>query len=66
MKFDDNYYENVKQEFITKIKNGEFPVEVLENNGPSRDEREKEALATYEEYLESEDFKLLIDGVFTK
>ena len=56
-------FENEGEEFLKKIELGEFPIELLENEGPENRVREQEELVAIQEYLKSDDAKSFRDEV---
>ena len=59
-------YNKAEQDFLEQLKNREFSVEILENNGPDRKTREADDLAAFTTYMASEDYQLFCKEVSEK
>jgi hypothetical protein len=50
-------YEKEEQQFMEELKDGKFAIEVLENEGSNRGQKEAEDVVAFDSYLNSNDFK---------
>jgi len=50
-------YAKEEQEFLAELNAGKFAIEVLENQGPAREQKEADDVSAFEAYLGSKDFK---------
>ena len=50
-------YDKEEQEFFDELNAGEFSIEILENKGPNRREKEAADFAAFEAYMNSDDYK---------
>jgi len=57
-------YEKEERDFLEELEAGKFYVEVLEDEGPAREEKEDSDVAAFEASLESEDFKSFREEFF--
>jgi hypothetical protein len=56
-------YEKEEQQFLDELNAGKFAIEVLENEGLAREQKEKDDMSAFETYLDSEDFKSFLEEV---
>jgi len=50
-------YKEEERQFLKELNDGKFAIEILENEGMRREEKEASDIAAYEAYLDSNDFK---------
>jgi len=59
-------YRKEEQQFLVELKAGKFAIEVLENEGADREQKEADDIAAFKSYIASNDFKSFRDEAMRK